>query len=171
MQYCQQPAAEMKSASRGGLTANALRTARQNPRTLAQLEPRPSAPPAPADGSKEAEDLQKSLELSQPASKATDFAHLSSAFAESLEQYVTREQANLKSAVSASRQDHDKAIANSLAESLEQNGRPRKQFKETHAHLGQLASMSPGPRVLVPDSDEEAGQTCHHLVVIHRLHG
>eukprot|EP01047_Picozoa_sp_COSAG01_P110377 COSAG01_NODE_39203_length_479_cov_2.152632_1_plen_147_part_00 len=54
MQYCQQPAAEMKSASRGGLTANALRTARQNPRTLAQLEPRPSAPPAPADGSKEA---------------------------------------------------------------------------------------------------------------------
>jgi hypothetical protein len=151
--------AKVSVASRGGLTANALRTARQNPRTLAQLEPRPSAPPAPADGSKEAEDLQKSLELSQPASKATDFAHLSSAFAESLEHYVTREQANLKAAVSASRQDHDKAIANSLAESLEQNGRPRKQFKETHAHLGQPASMSPGPRVLVPDSDEEDKNT------------
>eukprot|EP01047_Picozoa_sp_COSAG01_P094599 COSAG01_NODE_25479_length_743_cov_4.085404_1_plen_168_part_00 len=89
------------------------------------VEPRPSALPAPAVGSKEAEDLHKSLELSQPASKATDFAHLSSAFAESLEDHVVREQANLAAAVSESRQSYDAAVANSLEESLEQNGRPR----------------------------------------------
>eukprot|EP01047_Picozoa_sp_COSAG01_P014812 COSAG01_NODE_730_length_14022_cov_127.417511_2_plen_1094_part_00 len=147
--------AKVSVASRGGLTADALSTARQNPRTLAQLETQPSAPPAPAVGSKEAEDLQKSLELSQPASKATDFAHLSSAFAESLEDHVVRERAHLTAAVSESRQSYDAAIANSLNESLEQNGRPRKLFKETHAYLGQPASMSSGDRVLVPDSDEE----------------